>query len=54
MKAFYENAELEIVEFEVEDVITTSGDPINPDVTEPTTPIVDNGANLEEGWEDIF
>ena len=24
MKAFYENAELEIVEFEVEDVITTS------------------------------
>lgn len=28
MKKFYEKAEMEIVEFEAEDVITTSGDDI--------------------------
>lgn len=52
MKAFYEIPELEIVEFEVEDIITTSVGGVDPDVTEPTS-IVNNGDNLDEGWDDV-
>ena len=45
MKSIYEIAELEIVEFEVEDIITTS-------VVEPDN-MADDGANLQDGWGDI-
>lgn len=40
MKTFYENPELEIVRFEIEDVITTSS-------------MGDDGANEEGGWGDV-
>lgn len=40
MKTFYENPELEIVRFEIEDVITTSS-------------FEDGGANNEGGWGDV-
>lgn len=43
MKAFYEIPELEIVAFEVEDIITTSGD-LND---------IFQGSNTEEGWSDF-
>lgn len=36
MKKFYEKAEMEIVEFEAEDVITTSGEDID-------NPVIGNG-----------
>lgn len=36
MKSVYERTQLNITEFDREDVITTSG----PDPTEPTTPVI--------------
>lgn len=37
----YESAEMEIVLFDTEDVITTSGETIPPEYNEATTPVVE-------------
>ena len=38
MKEMYTTPEMEIIEFEVEDIITASGDP-DPDELPPLTPV---------------
>lgn len=43
MKAFYENPELEIVAFEVEDIITTSG----------TLEDIFGGSDNDDSWSDF-
>lgn len=48
MKAFYENPEMQIVEFEVEDIITTSSTEVSKDLND-----IFGGDNTEPGWGDI-
>lgn len=55
MKAFYENPELEIVEFEIEDIITTSAEGNTETTQGNLNDIFDVQIpdNTDPGWGDI-
>lgn len=46
MKKTYLNPEIEILEFDMKDVITTSGDPLDG--------LTPDGTNTLDGWTDFY